>query len=230
MSNEFSDVERDSLDQQFVESLLEATHFNDQKKARLDELVDVTLKQIQQSIGCRVTQTPSDLLSIRRRLTQGLIALAATLLASVGGWLLFGATNSAQAAVFEVLERTLSSGPVRYATEFTFVGPVLGEFERPGACYLDGSKRFVFEIPSPFGFEDRKWVLASDGERIWGKFPSGKVWISQGDELETWWQSRGLGDVPILHVEAVLVSFGETYQLLQSHSESGDLIIRGNVD
>ena len=227
----------DKYDERFTESLLEAKFRDESERQRIQSVVDAALDDIP---GDRHTdfdpkgETPDAVpfSAINRRflIASTVTGLAASIAAAIGlTFFVFGNGNSAQAAVQDALAKLLESGPRKYDAVFTYVGPVLGEFRSEGNCFLDGSNRFVFQIPSPFGVPSRLWTLGSDGEQLWAILPSGHTWSDQKDQLQDWWESRGLGDIPILHVEAILVSFGETYALEDISNSDGKRTIFGTA-
>ncbi|MEM7312805.1 MAG: hypothetical protein AAF497_06610 [Planctomycetota bacterium] len=223
----------DEVDERLTDALLEF-HLGEETQRRCAELVDGAIGQIRsQRDSFKTDEQPvlnsNEFKTRRRKIIYGLSALsgvAATVLLAVTIFLL-SSPKSAAARVQEALQTTLSSGPRKYDASFTYSGPIRGEFESKGGCYLDGSKRFVFQIPSPMGIESRMWTLGSNGEQLWAVLPSGLQWIGEGDQLQSWWNDRGLGDVPILHVEAVLESFGQTYELKLVDEEGAGHAIEG---
>lgn len=219
MSSAFNPQE---ADEQFLDALLENEFSRQQQVARVGAAVDQALSRIKNEQNQISSQSSFQVSKAFRFVA----ALAASLVVIVGiSWLIAAGPRTAHAVVLKTIENTLSAGPRKYDVEITYHGPLRGKFVRQGACYLDGPNQFAFRIPCPLGF-DNSWHFGSNGENFWVMMP-GTRWQGDGQRLQDWWEKRGFDDAPILHVEAVLDTLSQSYDLEELSPVNGDQRIVG---
>ena len=221
------EFDRAEVDEQFVDVLLQREFARVGQTGHVSKLVDGVMSRIEAS-----HEDPScEVVPERRRWmvrTLNYVAAAAAMLVAVVGigWVFFGSAQSAQAAVIDVIEKTLAGGPRKYDAKITYYGALRGKFERNGAFYVDGHKTFAFKIPSPLGLPV-DWHFGSDGEKLWAVTPTGIIWEDEGERLENWWETRGFEDAPILHIEAILDTLSKSYDLESLPEKDGQQRILG---